>query len=82
MTIIGAIAILIGFILSTKAFAESGYDTHIAGTAYFGGVIVAFGIWCISSSKSPSAIDVYRGKTTLQITYKDNIPIDSTVVYK
>lgn len=28
------------------------------------------------------AIDVYRGKTTLEITYKDNIPIDSVVVYK
>lgn len=27
-------------------------------------------------------IDVYRGKTTLEITYKDNVPIDSTVVYK
>ena len=30
----------------------------------------------------PKAIDVYRGKTTLEITYKDNIPIDSTVVWK
>ena len=32
--------------------------------------------------KYPSAIDVYRGKTTLQITYKNNVPIDTTVVYK
>lgn len=30
----------------------------------------------------PSAIDVYRGKTTLEITYKDSIPIDSVVVFK
>lgn len=30
----------------------------------------------------PTAIDVYRGKTTLEITYKDKIPIDSTVVWK
>ena len=27
-------------------------------------------------------IDVYRGKTTLQITYQDSIPIDSVVVFK
>lgn len=27
-------------------------------------------------------IEVYRGNTTLQITYKDSIPIDSVVVYK
>lgn len=30
----------------------------------------------------PKAIDVYRGKTTLEITYKDRIPIDTTVVWK
>lgn len=31
---------------------------------------------------SPSAMDVYRGKTTLEITYKDGIPVDSVVVFK
>ena len=31
---------------------------------------------------TPKAIDVYKGKTTLEITYKDNIAIDSTVVFK
>jgi hypothetical protein len=30
----------------------------------------------------PMAIDVYRGKTTLEITYKDGVPVDSVVVYK
>lgn len=30
----------------------------------------------------PKAIDVYKGKTTLEITYKDKVPIDSTVVWK
>lgn len=30
----------------------------------------------------PKAIDVYRGKTTLEITYRNGIPIDSTVVFK
>lgn len=32
-------------------------------------------------SLRPQAIDVYKGKTTLEITYKDNIPMDSTVVF-
>lgn len=32
--------------------------------------------------KHPRAIDVYRGKTTLEITYKDGVAIDSVVVYK
>ena len=30
----------------------------------------------------PQAMDVYKGTTTLEITYKDKVPIDSTVVWK
>ena len=30
----------------------------------------------------PKAIDVYRNKTTLKITYIDSIPQDTTVVFK
>ena len=30
----------------------------------------------------PRAINVYRGNTTLEITYRDKVPIDSTVVWK
>lgn len=36
----------------------------------------------ISYITKPKAIDVYKGKTTLEITYKDKVPIDSTVVWK
>ena len=31
---------------------------------------------------TPSAMDVYQGRTTLEITYKDGVAIDSTVVFK
>ena len=27
-------------------------------------------------------LDVYRGKTTLEITYRDSVVVDSVVVYK
>ena len=30
----------------------------------------------------PKPIDVYRGNTTLEITYKDNVPVDSVVIWK
>ncbi len=30
----------------------------------------------------PPAIEVYRGNITLEITYRDGIPVDSVVVYK
>lgn len=45
-------------------------------------------IWCINAycvaiiANQPTAIDVYKGKTALQITYKGTIPIDSVVVFK
>ena len=39
-------------------------------------------ILLLFSLNEPKAIDVYRGKTTLEITYKDKVPIDSTVVWK
>lgn len=39
-------------------------------------------ITTLSLKEKPKAIDVYRGKTTLEITYKDGIAVDSTVVFK
>ena len=30
----------------------------------------------------PQAMDVYRGITTLEITYKDSVAVDSVVVFK
>lgn len=30
----------------------------------------------------PSAIDVYRERTTLQVTYVDSIPTDTVVIFK
>ena len=35
-----------------------------------------------NADNNPTAIDVYRGNITLEITYKDNIPIDTVAVYK
>lgn len=30
----------------------------------------------------PSTIDVYRGNTELQITYKGSVPVDTVVIFK
>lgn len=35
-----------------------------------------------SQEQKPTAMDVYKGKTTLEITYRDSIPVDSIVVFK
>lgn len=31
---------------------------------------------------NPTALDVYQGKTTLEITYRDSISVDTIVVFK
>ena len=36
----------------------------------------------MASKQQPTAIDVYKGKTTLRITYIDSIATDSVVVFK
>lgn len=58
-------------------------------TVFFGSLLVGIGsaIICfclvdIKSSATPSAMDVYQGKTTLEITYRDSVPVDSVVVFK
>lgn len=43
-----------------------------------GGALIAIKI----DSSEPTAMDVYRGNTTLEITYRDSIPVDSVVVFK
>ena len=82
MITLGIFAIVFGLILFTKAFIDSDYDMLTIILAFYGGMFVSFGILYIASTKSPKAIDVYRGKTTLQITYRDNVPTDTTVIYK
>lgn len=36
----------------------------------------------VNRTINPTAIDVYRGKTTLEITYRGRTPIDTVVVFK
>ena len=51
----------------------------------FMAIIIAaiIGSWIVTpKADTPTALDVYRGKTTLEITYKDSVAVDSVVVYK
>jgi membrane-bound ClpP family serine protease len=77
LIIVGLIIIIIGIIcLYTDAY----------GFAFLFGIIGAYllsgGIMMRQENCKPTAIDVYQGKTTLEITYKDGVPVDSVVVFK
>ena len=82
MIILGLIFIIMGSALIAVLIMSEQTD----GLTILGSVssvlLIIVGARCIHICKYPSAIDVYRGKTTLQITYKNNVPIDTTVVYK
>lgn len=83
---IWAIIILIIAILAYVAILLIADDDHrwlifIGGLVQFG-IISAIIVLIEIKHPSPTALDVYRGKTTLEITYRDSVAIDSTVVYK
>ena len=82
------IIILLSFILVFFAFLEVKdiiNGNEIDGKSY---VIFTFilsciiFVMCLIYFHKPRAIDVYNDKTTLEITYRDKVPIDSTVVWK
>lgn len=54
-------------------------------TEYILASIIGFMIGCYTLlvfDNEPSALDVYRGKTTLEITSVNGIPQDTVVVFK
>ena len=63
--------------ISNKATYD---DTPIFFITMILNIIIAFCL--IINLRKPRAINVYQGNTTLEITYKDGVPIDSVVVWK
>lgn len=77
LTITSIVLFVIGFLVmiyNIKNPAIAGIITAL----FFCSLI--FGI--AGYETKPSAMDVYQGKTTLEKVYRNNIPVDSTVIYK
>jgi drug/metabolite transporter superfamily protein YnfA len=77
---IGFFILVIGAILLSKEWVKTGITLAAIGGIL--GIIGAVGYHTELDSNTPTALDVYRGKTTLEITYRDSVAIDSVVVYK
>lgn len=77
---------MIGFIELLIAIFTSQTNEKISNGMFGSGItLFLVSIICIVLMKTETKIEpieVYRGNTTLQITYQDSIPIDSVVVYK
>lgn len=77
---IGLGIILIGAIFLSKEWVKTGVTLAAIGGIL--GIIGAIGHQAELDKDIPTALDVYRGKTTLEVTYKDSVAVDTTVVYK
>lgn len=76
---LGAIILFIGVIME---FCDSDNGNLFITCILAFVLFIAIAIIAYATDYKPTAIDVYRGNTTLEITYRDSIPIDTVVVYK
>lgn len=84
---LGIACLAVSFLLFLLLFVINKESPEALPSAILGAMIMLFlivGLGLIGEYCSPSItpIDVYRGKTTLEITYKDSVAIDSVVVWK
>lgn len=76
-----AMILLLSVLCIIDIIKGNGFETNFFIYTLFVYSFLVF-ILSLSCVYKPSAMDVYRGKTTLEITYKDKAPVDSTVVWK
>lgn len=82
VVVIIACTIIVVLLFILLMFIDEPPEKTICGIFIFifGGLISGF-IFS-THEEGPRAIDVYRGNTTLQVTYQDSIAVDSIVVFK
>jgi len=74
---IGLIILLVGLFLLCTEYKDAAFIFGVIGAYIVSGAVIM-----VSEDSKPTAMDVYQGKTTLEITYKDGAPVDSVVVFK
>ena len=67
-------------LLNNPIYAKGfGYGLLLGVVLTFISGLISF---IIVDSQGIKPLDVYRGKTTLEITYRDSVAVDSVVVFK
>ena len=80
--IIGMLYMVVGLLISLICLFLKRYDSigwTIALTLNIAGIL---NVIIDHATEAPSALDVYKGKTVLKITYEDKVPVDTVVIYK
>lgn len=77
------ILVILGFIFFVISFLINEEDKDVTiGIMAISCLCFSIGLMCFMLVNKPSALDVYQGKTTLEITYRDGVPVDSVVIFK
>ena len=80
-SIIILVATFLLFVLMLIVTEDDAVFVWIGSLSFTVAVLMFTGI-LETKNPHPTALDVYRGKTTLEITYRDSVAVDSVVVYK
>lgn len=78
------VIILIVLIIASISLARNNdwyVDTKLVCFIFIQFLLVLL-VLILFQMKKPTAMDVYQDKTTLEISYKDGVPVDSVVVWK
>lgn len=76
------ILIILSFHISNNSTEDFDIGFIIGGIITILVIIEVYLLFNIIGKPTPSALDVYRGNTELEITSMNGIPIDSVVVFK
>ena len=83
MTLYVALTLAFGILTILTIVLREAYDREgMSAATMVCAVLFGAFLVMIFVKSTPTALDVYRGKTTLEITYRDSVAIDSVVVYK
>lgn len=77
--ILGALVVLM---LCSAIIFNISDGSYGAATVTIGAILLLSSILSIIDKTNPKAIDVYRNRTTIEITYRNGVAIDSIVVFK
>ena len=80
--IIGMLYMVVGLLIGLICLFLKQYDIIGVAIALTLNIVGILNVIIYHATEAPSALDVYKGKTVLKITYEDKVPVDTVVIYK
>lgn len=80
--IIGMLYMVVGFLIGLICLFLKRYDNICLAIVLTLNIVGILNVIIYHATEAPSALDVYKGKTVLKITYEDKVPVDTVVIYK